>query len=75
MDLEEIYYYRMKQPDGYGLQRLYTADGSRDDTVKVEDGDVVLVRDDAHPLRQRLRNRFLLSERAGGHPAVDGGER
>ena len=48
-DLEEIYYYRMKQPDGYGLQRLYTADGSRDETVKVEDGDLVLVRDGYHP--------------------------
>jgi len=49
VDLEEIYYYRMKQPDGYGLQRLYTADGSRDETVKVEDGDLVLVRDGYHP--------------------------
>jgi len=49
VDLEEIYYYRMKQPDGYGFQRLYTADGSRDETVKVEDGDVVLVRDGYHP--------------------------
>lgn len=48
-DLEEIYYYRMKQPDGWGLQRLYTADGSRDETVKVEDGDLVLVRDGYHP--------------------------
>ncbi len=49
VDLEEIYYYRMKQPHGYGFQRLYTADGSRDETVKVEDGDVVLVRDGYHP--------------------------
>ena len=49
VDLEEIYYYRMKQPHGYGLQRLYTADGSRDETVKVEDGDVVLVPDGYHP--------------------------
>ena len=49
VDLEEIYYYRMKQPDGYGLQRLYTADGSRDETVKVQDGDLVLVRDGYHP--------------------------
>jgi 5-deoxy-glucuronate isomerase len=49
VDLEEIYYYRMKQPDGYGFQRLYTADGSRDQTLKVEDGDVVLVRDGYHP--------------------------
>jgi 5-deoxy-glucuronate isomerase len=49
VDLEEIYYYRMRQPDGYGFQRLYTADGSRDETVKVADGDVVLVRDGYHP--------------------------
>ena len=49
VDLEEVYYYRMKQPDGYGFQRLYTADGSRDATLKVEDGDVVLIRDGYHP--------------------------
>jgi 5-deoxy-glucuronate isomerase len=49
VDLEEIYYYRMRQPDGYGFQRLYTANGSRDETVKVVNGDVVLVRDGYHP--------------------------
>ncbi|MBA3297850.1 MAG: 5-deoxy-glucuronate isomerase [Acidobacteria bacterium] len=49
VDLEEVYYYRMRQPFGYGLQRLYTADGKRDETVKVEDGDLVLVRDGYHP--------------------------
>lgn len=49
VDLEEIYYYRMREPNGYGLQRLYTADGSRDQTVAVVDGDVVLVRDGYHP--------------------------
>jgi 5-deoxy-glucuronate isomerase len=48
-DLEEIYYYRMREPDGFGFQRLYTADGSRDQTVTVVDGDVVLVRDGYHP--------------------------
>ena len=49
VDLEEIYYYRMKGPAGYGLQRLYTADGSRDETLKVQDGDLVLVREGYHP--------------------------
>ncbi|MBA2304028.1 MAG: 5-deoxy-glucuronate isomerase [Acidobacteria bacterium] len=49
VDLEEIYYYRMRQPDGYGLQRLYSSDGTRDETVKVVDGDVILVRDGYHP--------------------------
>jgi len=49
VDLEEIYYYRMRQRDGYGFQRLYTADGSRDETLKVTDGDLVVVRDGYHP--------------------------
>ena len=49
VDLEEIYYYRMRQRDGYGFQRLHSADGTRDQTVKVVDGDVVLVRDGYHP--------------------------
>lgn len=48
-DLEETYYYRMRTPDGYGFQRLYTADGSRDTTLKVEDGDLVIIRDGYHP--------------------------
>jgi 5-deoxy-glucuronate isomerase len=49
VDLEEIYYYRMRQPDGYGFQRLYSADGTQDQTIKVVDGEVVLVRDGYHP--------------------------
>ena len=49
VDLEEVYYYRMRAPEAYGFQRLYTADGSRDTTLKVEDGDLVLIRDGYHP--------------------------
>ena len=49
VDLEETYYYRMRQPDGFGFQRLYTADGRYDETVKVEHGDLVLIRDGYHP--------------------------
>ena len=49
VDLEEIYYYRMRDADGFGFQRLYTADGSSDQTLKVGDGDVVLVREGYHP--------------------------
>lgn len=49
VDLEEIYYYRMQAPEAYGFQRLYTADGSRDATLTVTDGDVVLIRDGYHP--------------------------
>ena len=46
-DLEEIYYFRYKEPDGYGFHRVYTS--RRDETVRVTDGDVVAVRDGYHP--------------------------
>lgn len=42
-DLEEIYYYRIDSPDGFGLQRLYTADGSIDEAFVIRDGDLLLV--------------------------------
>jgi 5-deoxy-glucuronate isomerase len=42
-DLEEIYYYRIDPPDGFGLQRLYTADGSIDQAYVIHDGDLLLV--------------------------------
>jgi 5-deoxy-glucuronate isomerase len=48
-DLEETYYYRFTGPDGYGIQRLYTADGRSDQTLRVIDGDLVIVRDGYHP--------------------------
>ncbi len=42
-DLEEIYYYRIDSPDGFGLQRLYTEDGSIDEAFVIKDGDLLLV--------------------------------
>jgi 5-deoxy-glucuronate isomerase len=49
VDLEETYYFRFNRPDGYGFQRLYTTDGRVDETHKVEDGDLLLIRDGYHP--------------------------
>jgi 5-deoxy-glucuronate isomerase len=49
VDLEETYYYRMRDPRGFGFQRLYTADGRMDQTLTVSDGDLVLVREGYHP--------------------------
>jgi 5-deoxy-glucuronate isomerase len=49
VDLEETYYFRFKDPDAYGFQRIYTADGSVDETLKVQDGDVALIREGYHP--------------------------
>jgi 5-deoxy-glucuronate isomerase len=41
--LEETYYHRISPPQGFALQRVYTGDGSLDETLVVHDGDVVLV--------------------------------
>jgi len=47
--LEEIYSYRFRRPDAWGIQRLYRADGSRDLLWAVRDGETVLVPDGYHP--------------------------
>lgn len=48
-DLDEIYYFRMRAPEGYAFQRLYTASGSTDETFRVGDGDLILVHEGYHP--------------------------
>jgi len=51
VDLDEIYYYRIEHPkEGFALQRLYSADKSRDFTVRTQDGDAVLVHSGFHPV-------------------------
>jgi 5-deoxy-glucuronate isomerase len=47
-DLEEIYYYRIDPPDGFGLQRLYTADSRTDAAYVIHDGDLLLVPEGYH---------------------------
>ena len=41
--LEETYYHRIRPNKGFALQRVYTEDGSLDETLTCHDGDVVLV--------------------------------
>lgn len=48
--LEEVYYHRLDPPQGFAFQRVYTDDRSLDETVCVEDGDVVLVPRGYHPV-------------------------
>ena len=47
VDLEEIYYFRYRDPNGFGFHRVYNQ--RRDDTLRVGHGDVVAVRDGFHP--------------------------
>ena len=47
--LEETYYHRLNPRDGFAVQRVYTDDGSLDETMAVRDGDVTLVPRGHHP--------------------------
>ena len=47
--LEETYYHRLNPASGFGVQRVYTEDGTLDECMAVHDGDVVLVPRGHHP--------------------------
>jgi 5-deoxy-glucuronate isomerase len=49
VDLDEVYYFRMRDPEAYAFQRLYTADGTFDRTFTVRDGDLLLIHEGYHP--------------------------
>lgn len=48
--LEETYYHRMARTPGFAFQRVYTDDRTLDETMTVEDRDVVLVPRGYHPV-------------------------
>ena len=48
--LEEIYYHRLARPGGFAFQRVYTEDRALDETMSVEDRDLVLVPRGYHPV-------------------------
>ncbi|GAA4497477.1 5-deoxy-glucuronate isomerase [Gluconacetobacter tumulicola] len=48
--LEETYYHRLKRGSGFALQRVYTKDGSLDETMAIANHDVVLVPRGYHPV-------------------------
>lgn len=50
VDLEEIYYYKISHPDGYAIQKVYTADRRIDATLTVRDGELVLIPEGYHPV-------------------------
>lgn len=50
VDLDEIYYYRMNKTGAFALQHLYAGEDALEQTLKVKDGDAVLVRSGYHPV-------------------------
>jgi 5-deoxy-glucuronate isomerase len=47
--LEETYYHRLNPAAGFGVQRVFTEDGTLDETMSVADRDTVLVPRGHHP--------------------------
>ena len=47
--LEETYYHRIRPPQGFAFQRVYTDDRTLDETMAVHDHDVVCVPRGHHP--------------------------
>jgi 5-deoxy-glucuronate isomerase len=50
VDLDEIYYYRIDRPEGFAIQKVYTADRRIDETMTVRDGELVIVPEGYHPV-------------------------
>jgi 5-deoxy-glucuronate isomerase len=65
-DLEEIYYHRQDSPQGFAFQRVYTDDRELDETLTVQDGDLVLVPSGYHVVAQAYGYRgYYLNVLAG----------
>ena len=66
--LEETYYHRLQPAQGFAIQRVYTDDRSLDETISVEDGDVVLVPRGYHPVgAPHGYDLYYLNVMAGPH--------
>jgi len=48
--LEEVYFYKVHPRQGFGFQRVYTADRSLDEAVTVENDDLVMLPRGYHPV-------------------------
>jgi 5-deoxy-glucuronate isomerase len=49
-NLEEIYFFQVDPPQGFGFQRIYTDDRSLDESYAVENGDTVILPRGYHPV-------------------------
>jgi 5-deoxy-glucuronate isomerase len=68
--LEETYYHRFKPPQGFGFQRVYTGRGDLDESLCIQDGDVVMVPRGYHPVcAAHGYDLYYLNVMAGPHRA------
>ena len=59
--LEETYYHRINPNNGFGFQRVFSEDGSIDQSICFNDGDVVLVPKGHHPCGIPFMNFIILT--------------
>ena len=50
VDMEEVYFFRFSPSSGYGIQKIYTDDGSIDYTCTVKENDTTLIPEGYHPV-------------------------
>jgi len=50
VDMEELYFFRFNPEQGYGIQKIYTDDGSIDFTCTVKQNDTTLIPRGYHPV-------------------------
>jgi len=66
VQLEEVYYHRQDGPKGFAFQRVYTDHRDLDETLTVQDGDLVLVPRGYHVVAQAYGYRgYYLNVLAG----------
>ena len=49
-DMEEVYYFKLHPPEGFGMQRIYTYDRKVDAAYVLEDGDTTVMSEGYHPV-------------------------
>lgn len=69
--LEEIYFYKIDQPQGFAIQKVYTDDRSLDEIAEAHNNDAVLVPRGYHPVvAGHGYNIYYLNFLAGSHQSL-----
>ncbi|HID96328.1 MAG TPA: 5-deoxy-glucuronate isomerase [Candidatus Latescibacteria bacterium] len=50
VDMEEVYFFKIKPKGGFGVQRIYTDDRSVDEIYTIEENDTVIIPEGYHPV-------------------------
>ncbi len=69
--LEETYFFKIENPEGYAIQQVYTSDGRLDEIMRVKTNDLVLVPEGYHPVvAEHGYNCYYLNFLAGSDQSL-----